>query len=100
PNLGPPADPGLRYFAQTSDGFIHSATATSEFVGAANGVNVYVVVIGPLQFAPLITFHEVLTTVNFSYANNAAGTIFFTGADILGTFGFIGTFNFNTVNDT
>jgi len=100
PNLGPPADAGLRYFVQTSDGFLHTATSTSAFFNSGNGVNVYLVAVVPLQFSPLITRPELLSKINIRYASNAAGTIIFVGAILEGTEGIIDSANFNTVNDT
>ena len=102
PNLGPPADAGLRYFIQTSDGFIHTAAGTSRFLDSNNGANAYGVGLVPPQFTPLITLHEVPTSLNIRYTNTV-GTIFFVGVLIEGANLVESTpenFNFNTVNDT
>ena len=73
-DFGISADTGLRYFAQTSDGFIHVASSTSTFEETRNGINLYIVEVFADQFSPLLSTS--INTVNVRYADNAAGTIF------------------------
>jgi len=101
PNLGPPADAGLSYFVQTSDGFLHTATSTSTAAGTGNGVNAYIVPVLANQFSPSLNSQSV-NTLNIRYSNHlGGGTIFFLNqAEIEGSSGILGpVFSAHTLND-
>jgi len=100
PSTSPLADAGLKIYAQTSDGFIHIAPVVSEVEDSNNGFTAQFVDVAYNNFTPLITFHEVVKTINVRYSGSAAGTIFFIAPTIAGSQNTIDGFNFNTVNDT
>jgi len=101
PDLGPSADAGLRYFVQTSDGFLHTASSASTLGVSAQGVNVYEVVVQSFQFSPVLV-SQTVNTLNIRYASNSsAGTIYIMvfSTSIVGSDNVIDIFNVNTLND-
>jgi hypothetical protein len=81
---GPSADSGLRYYLQTDDGFLHTATSTSYLIGLVppHGVNPYQVSVYGDQFSPAITT-QTANTISIRYAKSPAGTIYFTSDTVV-----------------
>jgi hypothetical protein len=85
PSQGPSADPGLRYYLQTSDGFLHSATAASKFSSTSDSFNVYENLVKADLFAPALT--ATVSSFSLSYTRSAAGNIYVSFPTIKGSKG-------------